>query len=362
MMKQIFNWTIGSFFRSIGRIVAYVVIGGFIAYMVNRGGYLRNIKLTDLLGIENVSALALDGNYRGITEVANSGHTMALTNNYPSDTWNFNTPYTNNLGYEYLVFSWSGYYGVEQEVDSTSLNYNLDVERFGITFNLLASNGYGSYNTKCEVQGNMIICPMYANAIYNQLSTYIYYGSTYTQSDISIRILINQYPMLYDNDTSSITNAQHETTNAITSMNQTISDTNTTSDTSSASTFFGDYNETATDGVSAIVSMPLNIFNALTTGSTKDLCFTLKGKQSCFPSGAILWNKSTRSSVHVGNSTLTPHPFSDGGSLSTGLSAFKILFNVVVSGFLGYKMLKSIMRIVNDMLNPTRDKVEVLEL
>lgn len=33
-MKQVFNWTIGSFFRTIGRIVAYLIIGAIIAFIL----------------------------------------------------------------------------------------------------------------------------------------------------------------------------------------------------------------------------------------------------------------------------------------------------------------------------------------
>ena len=35
-MKQIFNWTVGSFFRTIGRIIAFFVVGTFVAYLLAR--------------------------------------------------------------------------------------------------------------------------------------------------------------------------------------------------------------------------------------------------------------------------------------------------------------------------------------
>lgn len=37
-MKNIFNSLTGSFFRTIGRILAYAVIGGIIAYLVGLRG------------------------------------------------------------------------------------------------------------------------------------------------------------------------------------------------------------------------------------------------------------------------------------------------------------------------------------
>ena len=54
-MKKIFDWTIGSFFRSIGRIIAYLVIGGVIGLLLYNGDHISNLK--DLIGIDYVYAL-----------------------------------------------------------------------------------------------------------------------------------------------------------------------------------------------------------------------------------------------------------------------------------------------------------------
>lgn len=44
-MKQIFNWTLGSFFRSIGRICAYLLIGFLIFYVGSKLGLFSLLKL-----------------------------------------------------------------------------------------------------------------------------------------------------------------------------------------------------------------------------------------------------------------------------------------------------------------------------
>lgn len=44
-MKQIFNWTLGSFFRSIGRICAYLLIGFLIFYIGSKLGLFSVLKL-----------------------------------------------------------------------------------------------------------------------------------------------------------------------------------------------------------------------------------------------------------------------------------------------------------------------------
>ena len=51
-MNKIFNWITGSFFRTLGRIIAIVVIGILIYLFASKSG----IKITDLIGINRVYA------------------------------------------------------------------------------------------------------------------------------------------------------------------------------------------------------------------------------------------------------------------------------------------------------------------
>ena len=51
-MKQVINWTFGSIFRTLGRIICYLLIGGVIALIMSN----NDIKITDLLGIYTVKA------------------------------------------------------------------------------------------------------------------------------------------------------------------------------------------------------------------------------------------------------------------------------------------------------------------
>lgn len=39
-MKKILDWFFGSFFRSIGRIVAYLLIGYIVVYLLQLGGII----------------------------------------------------------------------------------------------------------------------------------------------------------------------------------------------------------------------------------------------------------------------------------------------------------------------------------
>ena len=54
-MKQIFSWTVGSFFRTIGRIIAFLVVGCLIAYILSDNGFrvdslfLDSVKADDFI-------------------------------------------------------------------------------------------------------------------------------------------------------------------------------------------------------------------------------------------------------------------------------------------------------------------------
>ena len=38
-MKKVFDWTVGSFFRTIGRIIAFIVIGYLVATLLSHNGF-----------------------------------------------------------------------------------------------------------------------------------------------------------------------------------------------------------------------------------------------------------------------------------------------------------------------------------
>ena len=61
-MNKIFNWTFGSIFRTLGRVFAYLLIGGLITLICVK----NNIKLPQLLGFEviNAKTFTTTENYR----------------------------------------------------------------------------------------------------------------------------------------------------------------------------------------------------------------------------------------------------------------------------------------------------------
>lgn len=55
-MNKIFNWTFGSIFRTLGRVICYMLIGALFTLILHK----NNIKITDLLGLDVLSAKTFD--------------------------------------------------------------------------------------------------------------------------------------------------------------------------------------------------------------------------------------------------------------------------------------------------------------
>ena len=106
-MKKIFNWTFGGFFRTIGRTIAFLLLGGLIVLIAQK----NDIKITELLGIERVSAATVNttNTYKvyyyeqDMTTIGSQGYTSAgtATQLATNKTW---YPYAVNTIFNFLLY------------------------------------------------------------------------------------------------------------------------------------------------------------------------------------------------------------------------------------------------------------------
>ena len=126
-MKKIFDWTIGSFFRTFGRIIAFIVIGAIVVLLAEKSG----IKLPDVLGIGRVYA---DENF-----------------SYSSSLWNYTYSTLNDCSVSGTNCTINGY-GSNVQLDTTkNVNYinTLRFYTYATDSNKFKSSNY--YNFKFEV-------------------------------------------------------------------------------------------------------------------------------------------------------------------------------------------------------------------
>lgn len=388
-MKQIFNWTVGSFFRTIGRIACYLIIGGILAYFVSDGFTKGNIRITDLLGIQKVSAssfLTADvdyyhngimwsatgqpGNYQGFSQLYSNYYNVQ----YADFDINNNSGITIPNGTNYVRFQ--VYISIKQEKDIYYNQDNLGQPYFilenpsgyityllqtngawvncSITQPISSNNSSGIYDLVCPISSNTTQLNKF-NVSYTFSSLMGPNMDAGTVSGQTVNISFSR-KVVFEID------EQQATTDAINNQTQVIQDSNTTSEANDTVSFFNSYSNESESQLSQVISAPLTLLNNLITGTDTKLCFTLKGKQSCIPSGRIIWGKTSRTTFNVGSLTYHPIWFGSGDNITNGITAFVALFNLVVGGFLAYKMLLSLYRMVDDMLNPTNNRIEVLKL
>lgn len=392
-MKTIINWTAGSFFRSIGRIIAYVVIGGFIAYLLNRG----NFDWGRLIGIEKVSASTFTFGY--IDNMYNSsGQSIPALPNYlaynyiqstnsENDFW-FNSNHNDNShgmnlisGINYIHFTvlvnpqldgeyctigsstkqltgtWSNtstgeggsiapiiyQYNTMECINDTN-TFSVVMRQQGDNFNVgVPCSIYGLTNNDQGANFANVSCPVLDNAKWVSRITFFKLGTSFSVTYALNRTFYGEKP-----DGTNISNAINSQTQQ---QQQQYNDTNTTQESTDSSNYILNQQDDTPSGLTSAITSPLRILDNAISGTKNPLCFTLNGKQSCIPSGDIIWGRSYGSGNH----------WFDSGYFNPR-DTFVSFFNIVVAGYLCYKMLLSMMRIFNNAIDPTITRIEVMKL
>ena len=149
-----------------------------------------------------------------------------------------------------------------------------------------------------------------------------------------------------------------ESTNGkIEDLTDTFTDTDTDDDTNSIYNQMHDFNLSIEGPLTSIINVPIQLLDDLlvdytSTDSHADLCFTLKGVESCIPSGDILW-KRTSSGVHDNRYYWFGTP---------DFVSFRSFFELVVGGYLTYLLLKKLVNSIEKGLDPTINEVKIMNL
>lgn len=393
MVKKIINWTAGGFFRSLGRILMYVVIGLLLSLLLSKSGFkLPSFFQLDLVNAASITSssdtyltqwcsnMNCDYTLSGstyYTDFVNKDTSYVNSNNYYLTTIrfreqfnssnylqsgtqytiryrvNFNPKY--DLNY-YSLSNWQYYLNV-----INTSNAATDVTNVTCSFSNINNDNYGFYVT-CLYTPNATLkqislrieFPYYLYVSQQGYSGYIFkslYSINYKGSSITYSTGVQDS---VENQTTLI---QEQTTMINDSINNFIdvqTDTDVDSDSSDMADFINDF-ELETDGtISQILTIPIDfISDVFLTDSSSDLCFTLRGVQSCLPNGKrVLWNKDfsgcNDNQLVCGNNTLR--------------DSFKNLFNLVVGGFICYKLLIGLAKTIERALQPADTYVEVMKL
>lgn len=403
-MKTIFNWTAGSFFRSIGRIIAYIVIGCLIGMIIN----YNNIKIPNVFEYTVESDIKLASNsgfyvgsatYSGgangtyiNTSLSSDGYWIIPDSNLTTGSktlyFKFNENKTFQTGASEYLINIKFSHNNTSTSTTTETQYRCNIHNneetvydpngaiidFENQYDYFTCNQHTSTTTTNSPSYSLTLYYTYGNNDYNYIpcnaisnSGDIYsfkcpvgstdirglrvsVGTTYTGSytlgfSPTSRYYIDQQQQIIDNQQTQI-QQQQET-------NNTLNDDDTSDTSSDATDFFNDTTISSGGSLTSIVSSPLYVINNLVTGSSSDLCVTLKSKNICLPSGNIIWGKTQRSGVNW---------FGSSDDISSGVNAFKAFFNLVVGGYICYKIVIGLILCIDRILTPTHTEIEVMKL
>lgn len=393
-MKSIFNWTVGSFFRTIGRIIAFLAVGALIASLVDFGDIMSNFKITDLF-FDKVDALEGEAQYHNLFfdnarlpyvgaspvyhyfELYNSTSTTLL--NTKQLQWGDSTPSSTNMmgGYDFVEFSfivlgtmqpnvgqtagvidfdnseycteWTpktggGYTCVRVTQGENFQNTLMDYEFRNIVLNMKASViNAANLATECEVDlaKQKITCPLWAvNRVgFNQIRLQY---SMNGRGSAGVYLAISRTIFLY-NDSSSVISGQinQQTQQQQQQHNETqsyLEDSNTTQAESEASDFFEDFEQEDFGGLSAIITAPLNTIRSLLNSNCTNLVLPLP-----------FVNENL--TLPCMNSIYTTH-----------FGAFFAIYQTIILAIIAYRCIRSIYYDIHGFTNPNDDRIEVMDL
>ena len=339
MFEKIINWTAGSFFRTIGRLLVFVVLGFIIARVVDFGDIFNNFRITDLF-FEKVNAMSLDGTI--VKEVKVNQSTRTEGNLFSNDftlLHYFNNSTIHSNDGDVAVFVIAGYTGYYKDYGPNGSNGYEGLEMNNILYSIKLINASGYTWTSCELQNNRIVCPMIKNnGSYSGLEFKFHSDG----EDIYFTFQINQYAIIYQKDTTSTNNAINNNTNAINNQTQQqqqqhneLMDDNTTSTEEEASDFFSDFSVTDHGGLSSILTAPLTIFNSILNDSCVPASFEYRNETVTLPCGQVFWNQAPN--VRDWLSTLE-------------------------SGIIAYAILIALFKLIQKIESPSNSEVEVESL
>lgn len=361
MIKKAFNWTFGTFFRTLGRIIAFLVVGGAIALIMAKLGLFDFMVVhADTFKTINVYEFSKDewcfsSSYNPTESCTIANH----SNNFIYNTYNstevtsifyFNSGWLwygldnstqsiiipillqNTEDFEFITSQGSQY----DIVDKSYFNYQVSAEsNLGWTSCELLSSSNDVYYFKCPAVG-------YFKRL--RLTAKFYQSNTNLLRPVpTLTFGVSELWTQSLNDNKTIQDALNVTRDNTNDTKQNTEDIKNSlnsddvdDSSNAASGFFNDFTDNG-HGLSGIVTAPLNAVNAMLTTTCTAPSATYKNKTFSLPCGDILWNQE-------------------------GASNFKNILNVFYGGIICFGILKSLFKDVNDLKNPDNDKVEVVDL
>lgn len=384
-MKKILNWTIGSFFRTIGRTIAFLVMGGLIYYIFTYNGFglddlfftkVNASTITTEVVKKETTIITQDdslsswtdewGKYSMVITNANGityypimfvqdtgildGHDYAeisISISQPTDattTWQAQDDfltcrtytcdnYNQNTGVcsQWKCLNW---YTSGTNTTQNGVVHNTSITEFNFFYTALLND---NTTTNCSVQNNTIVCPLNKKKL-KSLRLYVNFPTSYSTST---KFIIDRNLSYYDiSDTAGAVNNQTQQQQQ--QHNETMTyfqDSNTTEAEDEATSFFEDFDVPDVGGLSAIITAPLNTIRSLLNSSCTNLSVPLP---------------------YMNNKYLTLPCM--GPIYTEHFGLFFTLYQTIILAIISYRCIRSIYFDIHGFTDPSDDRIEVMDL
>lgn len=359
-MFKVFNWFFGSFFRTLGRVLVFILLGYILFSFIN----ISDIKLPNLFGVLNVNADTIN--------VSNATNGYVLINNNTFNYQDFynksdsdvavrfgiNVPlsYTNLYSYAFIdicsgtdIFTYrSNNLGqacanscFSNQVMTTKTNYFCRTgekgEYSGKIFRITVPISKWQQDTADELGTVNDLLSFHTNQeSWNPLRVYGVYLTDTSET--------GQYQVDYSNAINDINSSINgvngsinEVNSSINGVNDSINNSDISGASDSANNFFNNFS-TDTHGLTGIITAPLNAINSLTNKTCNPLVLPLPfvDKDLTLPCMRELYD------AHFGS--------------------FMTIYDTITLGIVSYWVCVRIFSLVKDFKNPEHDEVEVVDL
>ena len=383
MVKKIINWIANGFFRTLGKFLFFFLIACIVGILIGNG----TVKLTDLLGIDIVYA-ETNANYSSIRmdveqcSVRPNGNTTAFNNCVWDHTnglgSNYKISFGSTNGYlrkiQFQFFGGSNYtypagsYRVQFQIAQDPLDmlaftdyYDLKIYGNSSSSSSGASSGLDTITSKSCTFSRVTTYRVAVNCAFTTSRDLKYLNVSFEYYDDNDVKLYNTTAIQWDSidqfvystdSTGAINNQTTIIQNEFQNLDNTLTDDDVDEDTEDMVDFLTDFDFSGSADVSSLVTLPIDfIANVFLNDTTADLCATFRGKNICLPNGKLLWNRTYSCNMQT---TLCDN--------SVSISSFKQIFSILVGGYFAYKMLRGLVRSVDEVADPTIDSVEMADL
>lgn len=382
-MKKIFNWSIGSFFRTIGRLIAYFVIFFIIVTIVSKSDKLSSLLFMSVKADTTPNYWITNTDvptYFDLFDCTESTCNRVNSDNYTNEMIELNEtggrqftvttrPYTiyrngivirtssnarYNVGYLYQTTFYvcsdafmdnasntiyPSYYGdafTNNNVFQSSNSYNLSglpglAPRWNYcyAFSTIFSPGENGTYINLRLKSTSKINGYYALVGFKSESLGLYSGE--------VESIVQNSGFATATSVEEVKTATNEVKQEIQSTNNTLNNDNVDESLTEADGFFNGFT-TNTHGLTGIITAPLNAIQSLTS-------------KTCSP-------------------LVLPIPFVDKDLTlpcmrqiyTDNFGGFMNLYDVIIIGIVSYWVLVRIFTLVKDFKNPDHDEIEVVDL